>query len=61
MYLPDDYALLRAYEIGLNAFQKRNRTAETRQIIYRCALLMHNRAIRLGFANPQALRIWRTK
>lgn len=51
--IPNDYVLLRAYAIGLTAFERRDRT-----MLQRAVILMHNRAIRLGLTEGNVLRLW---
>lgn len=51
--LPTDYALLRAYAIGLTAFDRRDSA-----LLWRCIRLMNNRALRLGLSSPRTLKLW---
>lgn len=53
MYLPNDHALLRAYAIGLTAFERRDN-----RMLWRCVKLMNNRALRLGLSSPRTLKLW---
>lgn len=53
MYIPNDHALLRAYAIGLTAFERRDN-----RMLWRCVKLMNNRALRLGLSSPRTLKLW---
>lgn len=53
MYLPNDTVLLKAYALGLTAFERRDRL-----MLQRVVILMHNRSIRLGFTKGNVLRLW---